>query len=92
MSRFFVGQRVRVARLITPYVAEDEATLGKEGVVNETACTDMFDRIAVGVTINGDAEWCFLPEELEPILPEGAAPSEFSYPELMDKLRSGVSA
>lgn len=80
MSQFCVGQRVRIARIIDN---GDEAALGMEGVVNEVdiAIYEGPDRGGIGVTIAGlcpqpqdghtwnETDWCFFPEELEPLNP-----------------------
>lgn len=86
MARLFLGQRVRV----NPGADCDtlpDAVRGAEGFVNEFNCENEDGQSGhVGVTIMGDPNWAFLPHELEPILPEGAQPSEFSFTQLMDNL------
>ena len=83
MSRFFVGQRVRVVKAFFP-----------ENVGRETGITEIFDECESqepGWPVNcclagksrGNANHT---DRLEPILPEGAQPSEFSFAELMDNL------
>lgn len=73
MSRFYVGQRVRVVRIDASPSANGYgkamAMLGKEGIVNITNCRDEFTKETgmIGVTINGDPDWCFSEHELEPI-------------------------
>jgi hypothetical protein len=67
VSAFYVGQRVRVVRVYTPTTAR----VGWEGVVNELGCFDKRDRPAIGVTINGDPDWCFPADFLEPIVDDG---------------------
>lgn len=93
MSKFFVGQRVKVVS--TENGAEN--VIGSEGVVNEIGCEwcsslspVIYSDDGVGVTINGNSTWAFHPWQLEPILPEGSAPSEYSFSELMDSLRETV--
>lgn len=90
MAKFFVGQRVKVKSVGHPSL---QFLLGAEAVVNEIGC-DWYSEHGeevdgVGVTIDGRDDWAFFPYQLEPILPEGAAPSIYSYQELMDKLREG---
>ncbi|MGE7136014.1 hypothetical protein ACQKIE_00075 [Luteibacter sp. NPDC031894] len=66
MSRFYVGQRVRVIRVRDPD-PECQAVLGAEGVVNALNVENKMDEWGnVGVTIDGDSGWCFLPSDLEP--------------------------
>lgn len=84
MSRFFLGQRVRIVSTDRP---RGSSVVDCEGHVNELDCVDDEGRGGqVGVTVDGDPDWCFWPHELEPILPEGAAPSEFRT--LADLLKS----
>jgi len=76
MAKFFVGQRVRV-------VACDYEPMtymiGAEGIVNELDCLNARNIPGhVGITVRGNERWCFLPWELEPIVPEGMQPCEWS--------------
>lgn len=96
MSRFFIGQRVRVARLLdhnpAPY---DLRAVGLEGVVNALNCRNYGGWGMVGVTlpmpnILGDnTGWAFRPDELEPILPEGHRAGDYSFSELLDRCQQG---
>lgn len=86
MKRLFVGQRVRIVghrwRGLDPHPA------GLEGVL----CKPM----GPGAHSGREFEWCVSTtggrrvlcdsDEVEPILPEGHKPSEFSFSELMDNL------
>ena len=86
MRKFFVGQRVRVVACSCP-IHHDEV-IDREGVVNELDCISELDDFGlIRVTVNGDPEFCFMEEEFEPILPEGSAPSEFTFQQLMDELK-----
>jgi hypothetical protein len=84
MAKFFVGQRVRV-------VCEGSEFDGVETRVLELDFPgfDPEDGEYIGCRVdlvyeNGPVS--FEDHELEPILPEGAQPSEFSFTELMDNL------
>lgn len=88
MRTVFIGQRVRLARPVQP------ENLGAEGVIRKifpaiaTAgghmvnCKVRWDRAVIGNASHTD--------QLEPILPEGAAPSEYTAEELFDKLGINV--
>lgn len=73
MSRFYVGQKVRVVRLFLPLGSrgydEAMATIGKEGVVDHIDCWDALTKETgmIGLCIDGDSRWCFRKDELEPI-------------------------
>ncbi|HZF98279.1 MAG TPA: hypothetical protein VEY92_08565 [Pseudoxanthomonas sp.] len=88
MSRFFVGQRVRMARPV------HEFNLGATGRIKEffdevamsggrANCFVLWDRPVIG--------WLSHTDQLEPILPDGHRPAELSVEELLPFL-SGVSA
>ena len=65
MSAFYVGQRVRI---VSVDYAESLFLVGREGVVNKLDCINDLDKTGyTGVTVAGDANWCFLPHQLEPI-------------------------
>lgn len=91
MNKLFVGQRVRVAWV---HDARNAYLVGSEGRITE------IDDHPIGPTIfaldscpferDETNIYGFFAEQLEPILPEGHAPSIYSYEELMDKCRSGV--
>lgn len=93
MSRFFVGQRVRVVH-VTSYDRQD--LLGIEGHIIE-ARKFYCGTVAFGLDVapitpiieGGQRYWlAWHPDQLEPILPEGAQPSEFeTLAELIDSLQ-----
>lgn len=78
MSRFFVGQRVRIVRLVE--------TTEFEGVE-----TRIFRSHPKGWWVLDGLGWCS-EGNLEPILPSGHQPSEYTFQGLMNDLRSGVAA
>lgn len=88
MAKFFIGQGVKVVS-VDGYVP-NASLIGVEGFVNELDCE--WDSVSgvrndgVGVTMLANDDWAFGEWQLEPILPEGAQPSEFSFTELMDNL------
>ena len=98
MAKFFVGQRVRLVRpknpsnygltgritIIRAYVMGDILPNGKHFIGESAECWLEFDQCRRDET--GDSVGASLFERLEPILPEGAQPSEFSFTELMDNL------
>ena len=68
MSRFYVGQRVRIVSCDDPEDLEAMSMIGREAVVDSLDVMNEEDVTGnVGVTIDGDDEWCFWPHELEPI-------------------------
>lgn len=92
MSKFFVGQRVRIVGSGSfPQVigsecritALDQESLGiSDGVINK-------GMVQVDIPPPGypGMHLCVKPAWLEPILPEGSAPSEFTFQQLMDNLQ-----
>lgn len=88
MAKFFVGQRVRI--ISVDGVSENNYLLGLEGVVNEINCSwySVVGEVdgGVGLTLMGEDDWAFGEWQLEPIVYDGAQPSEFSFAELMDNL------
>jgi hypothetical protein len=67
MSRFFIGQRVRVVGC-DPDDTEAMKVVGRETVINELDCfNEAGDPGYIGVTIDGNEDWCFLPHQLEPL-------------------------
>lgn len=97
MSKFFVGQRVRIVRADTaiecigregrvigvPRVARNRKIGYWEGVPTEVD--------GIGRIDHHGRTYVFKTDYLEPILPEGSAPSEFTFQQLMDNLQ-GVMA
>ena len=90
--KFFVGQRVRV-------VGNYPRVRGAEGVVNEIGCETMRGEPGVGVTLSicplrdgyTCRDWCFPPDWLEPIIPDGHRAGEEGTCEPLDKLLSEVT-
>lgn len=93
MAKFFVGQRVRLVRVCDPLdpEADDWGTVGEEGVV--VGAGRYFDDPEAGydcvVAFPSYRNYCAWNWQLEPILPTGAAPSEYSLAELLVQLESG---
>ena len=99
MAKFKVGDRVRIifsygwpelsgqeGRIIE--VATDK---GVEGISEWRVAPDSWGSyMAPYKGINGAAKFAPNSSQLEPILYDGAQPSEFSYSELMDNLRTKV--
>ena len=96
MAKFFVGQRVRV---VADFGGHFPNLIGAEGVVMQVDDQDWTKWDAMyGLDIHPlyqieSGHWIgFVDGELEPVLPDGAKPSEFSsYEELMESL-AGVAA
>lgn len=95
MSRFFVGQRVRIKwSLNWPEIAGDEGRIlgvspdrGVEGLSDWEVSVDRWrGAIAPSPGMNGATKFCPSSGQLEPILPEGHQPSEFTT--LQDLLAS----
>lgn len=91
MSRFFVGQRVRISRPDNGSKLRGLVT-GDVGVV-----TDMCLLVDVYVAVAGREnpnlagnEFPMYFAELDPILPEGHQPATQSHEQLMADLRKGV--
>ena len=102
MSKFFVGQRVRIVRAtrpvnngITGRIAWIKNIRSGEICPNglplergrEIDCWIILDsRRHDGLKEGGNAFW-----QLEPILPEGSAPSVYTFQQLMDSLQEAVA-
>lgn len=98
MSKFFVGQRVRILYSNNwPELAGGEGRIVR--FLAPTAVDDSHGEVEVSPDawgsssaphpgLNGDGGW-FFPNasQLEPILPEGSAPSDFTFQQLMDNLQ-----
>lgn len=83
MAKFFVGQMVKLVK------AFDPKKVGKEGRILDIFCERQ--STVAGWPVNCVCDWtepgyADHTDRLEPILPEGAQPSEFSFTELMDNL------
>lgn len=92
MSKFFVGQRVRLVKSESGTVP-----IGTQGEVvaigPRAAEIGMGDCSVVlfGVPCPYADSWVVSFYQLEPILPDGAQPGTLSYQELMDECREGVA-
>lgn len=97
MSRFFVGQRVKLAR------PKDPANLGLEGVferyednpIGSIVCDGILTRdcdCLVTLDIEPGLLGCQREEQLEPILPDGHRPCDEEFKRDLDKLLEGVPA
>jgi len=96
VAHFFVGQRVRLVRAV------HQENNGITGVITHIGPWRFGDKLPDGTFLGAHSADCFLRldyprhdgdtvgpnkfEHLEPILPEGAAPSEFTFSELMENL------
>ncbi|MGN6223679.1 hypothetical protein [Pseudoxanthomonas sp.] len=100
MTKYFVGQRVRIVRI---YQAMNAHLLGAQGRIAEIAELKNGvpgEEIAYGLDIlpieweedpeDGFLIWAigFGPEQLEPILPSGRRAGTESFQELMDRLNT----
>ncbi|HIE0523782.1 TPA: hypothetical protein ACXJLS_000374 [Stenotrophomonas maltophilia] len=98
MSKFFVGQRVRVVR------ATHAANNGITGRISRIQNYKVGDRLPSGQFLgpghnydcwlildakrhDGQMAGCSAFWQIEPILPEGSAPSEYTFQQLMDNLQ-----
>lgn len=94
MTKFFVGQRVRCV-----YSASGAIPIGTEGHIHKIEETQM-DNGGIAeclVVYPGFPSWFWDAGSwgcrfgwIEPILPEGSAPSQYSFSDLMDSLRETV--
>jgi hypothetical protein len=90
MSRFFVGQRVRVVR--SDFYPQ---FVGREAVITEGlhACIKRSTGMTYYCyTVDLDPGFGPTADQLEPILPSGHRPSEYTFTELMDRCRAGEVA
>lgn len=90
MKKLFVGQRVR---LVGTWEGFGDNPVGQEGHISKRGGTGARTRKEYDwtvVTDSGRAVQCDS-HEIEPILPEGAAPSEFTYQQLMDSVKEKVA-
>ncbi|OBU59202.1 hypothetical protein [Stenotrophomonas maltophilia] len=84
MSKFFVGQRVRIkVSPEFPHLVGAEAKIIGDGFYADEPIWD--------IRAAGEDDWYVekddAEEVLEPILPEGSAPSEYTFQQLMDNLQ-----
>lgn len=93
MARFYVGQRVRIIKCEKYHQFLNAEThivaLHSEG---RDKSGQQFFGIEIGIISPNNLNFVATPDQLEPILTEGHQPAEYSYTELMDRLRSGVAA
>ena len=86
VSNLFVGQRVRI--VVYQWFGMDTHPSGLEGVLYKPTCVGAYTGKVYewGVETKCGRRVLCDRHEVEPILPEGAKPSEFSFSELMDNL------
>lgn len=84
MANFFVGQKVRVNCDFSEFHGIETRVVGLQVAGWDDESGDYLG-IQVDLVFE-DGPVVFESHELEPILPEGAQPSEFSFTELMDNL------
>lgn len=84
MSKFFVGQRVRVVRPL-----RKPESLGEERRIEGFGFWPKSERRACDCTIRLDDGYVVAEFQLEPILPDGHRAGDLSFSELMDKCRAG---
>src|SRR5690606_20710857 len=96
MAKLFVGCRVRILWSNSwPELAGEEGRIIGCDMTNalgpdcewEVAPDCWGTSLAPRLGIRGAGRFAPSSSQLEPILPEGAAPSEYSYEELMDNLK-----
>lgn len=97
MSKFFVGQLVRVVGATSfPELIGEECLVTAVDVESQENLTGRKVFVVIRTDLKptrGLAEWAdFYPEHLEPILYDGAQPIAESFEEMMGKLREGVVA
>lgn len=95
MAKFVAGMRVRKVFSPNP---NSPVKVGSEGVVDRLEFRPKGSRFGKSGVLSEDNDifvryggkvYSEVSTYIEPILPEGAAPSIYSYQELMDKLREG---
>lgn len=102
MSRFYIGQRVRMVNLVQPENqkfngVETRITGFMEFGAGPVPCgygTTEIPLRSTGEIVEYDGRecraWIHVREhQLEPILPSGHRPSEYTFTELMDRCRAG---
>lgn len=98
MAKYKVGQRVRIIWVNLP---DNKHLIGVEShITSVTENVPWSDtsryygtdepgyKLAVKICNEGRGYWTA--DQLEPILPDGASPSEYSYEELLEQLKEGV--
>lgn len=95
MAKFFVGQRVRITKVER---SENGHMVGREGHINKIM--DLIPFLIHGLDIapifrelgiDGEHFIGWGTDQLEPILPEGSAPSDFTFQQLMDSLQGATA-
>jgi len=89
MAKFFVGQRVKIiwSKYYPQYIGKQtRITSGLYEATNTYTGKKYFC-----YTVDIDPGFGPTPEQLEPILPGGHKPSEYSYEQLMDSLKEKVA-
>jgi hypothetical protein len=84
MSQFRVGQRVRIARDLCGDTPE---LVGLESVVVGIGTIDLGDGFEIELAITDES--AFHPDELEPVVPSGHRTGDYTFRELMDRLKAG---
>ena len=99
MAKFFVGQMVRITWVKHQKNAHLIGTQGRISEIRENflhgECGYGLDAAPITCTYEESgfsAVIAWRSSQLEPISPEGQEPAQFSFHELMDRLRSGVVA
>lgn len=93
MTKFFVGQMVRIVRCSFHHHylgREARITAIGESAIDRSNGRLIHGTIQLDFVVDGYGRACATADQLEPILPEGSAPSEYSFSELMDSLRETV--
>lgn len=89
MSRFSVGQRVRVARNVGDRCLD--SFVGREGTIDSLGVSGGWHE-GHDIRLRGIRGVLFHPADLEPVIPEGQKASQYSLIELLNRCREGVSA
>lgn len=80
-----MGQRVRIVSCTNSLM---QFMVGQEGVIEQESTVHPQSWFVSGASKVKDGRSCsWHPNCLEPILPEGSAPSEFTFQQLMDNLQ-----
>ena len=92
MSKFFVGQPVRIVRPWNDMNFKDRINWirlrGSEGRVSEVGCLNQCLHVGVAVIAQGE-EWVLPEYGLEPIIPDGHRAGDYSLSELLDHCKQG---
>jgi hypothetical protein len=90
-KQFYIGQRVRIA--VAPNFpslvgAEAVITSALHGTYSKLT-GDFFEGHDIEIIGDGGQDWCAEPWKLEPLIPDGHRSGDYSYTELMDRLKAG---